>query len=250
LIVQQELHAVPDSILIPVLDPHQIRFAMETVGLLTGDNTAHKEILHVFSPDTPRRHRESLIRDLEDQVTLFETRYPKYKDTLTYKTVESNDPVGVITEEARRHDYVILGATRDSWIKRQFFGSKPTRITGSIDIPVALIRPRAPLLGFGLRQILNYVRGGYREIEPSSETMLQEQGILRPVTERFTGQLETGVNTTRLLLSGLLSIIAVVLMYLGGGETLTWVGSVLFLLMLLWFTWISVRPAAEPGGMS
>ena len=246
LIIQQELHAVPEKILIPVLNPRQIRFALETVGLLTGDNTAHKEILHVFSPDSPRDQRNSLIHDLEDQVTLFETRYPKYKGTLTYKTVTDSDPVEVISEEAQQHDYVILGATRDSWLKRQFFGSKPTRIAQRIDAPVALIRPRAPLLGFGLRQILNYIRGGYREIQPSSETMLQEQGILRPATERYSGDLETGVNTTRVIVVAVLALIAVVLMYIGDGETLTWAGSILFMVTLLWFTWISIRPAAKP----
>lgn len=246
LIVQQELHAVPDSILIPVLDPRQIRFALETVGLLTGDNTAHKEILHVFPPGAPQGQRQSLINDLQDQVTLFETRYPKYKGTLTYKTVVDEDPVEVITREARAHDYVILGATRDSWLKQRFFGSKPTRVAQSIDAPVALIRPRAPFLGFGLHQFLNYVRGGYRDIEPSSESMLQEQGLLRPIAERFTGELETGVNKMRLLITGVLSVIAVILMYIGDGETLTWVGSILFLFSLFWFTWISIRPEASP----
>ena len=245
LIVQQELHAVPKTILIPVLDPRQIRFAMETVGLLTGDNTANKVILHVFSPETPQRHRESLIHDLEDQVTLFETRYPKYKGTLTYKTVVDANPVEVIAQEARQHDYVILGATRDSWLKRQFFGSKPTQIAQGIDVPVALIRPRAPFLGFGLRQLLNYVRGGYRDIEPSSETMLQDQGLLRPIAERYTGVLQTGVNKMSLLISGVLALAAVAMMYIGDGQTLTWVGSVLFLFSLLWFTWISIRPAAD-----
>jgi amino acid transporter/nucleotide-binding universal stress UspA family protein len=246
LIVQQELHAVPQSILIPVLDPRQIRFALESVGLLTGDHTAQKEILHVFAPDTPHHRRQSLINDLEDQVTLFEARFPKYKGTLTYKTVADPDPVKVIVNEARKHGYVILGATRDSWIKRQFFGSKPTQIADQIDVPVALIRPRAPLLGFGLRQLLNYVRGGYREIEPESETMLQEQGLLRPVSERFTGELHTAVNTTRLLIVGVLAIVATALMYVGDGEALTWISGIAFLVLLFLFTWISIRPETDP----
>lgn len=246
LIVQQELHAVPDSILIPVLDPRQIRFALETVGLLTGENTAQKTILHVFSHDTPQQRKQGVIQDLQDQVTLFEAQYPKYKGTLSYKTLTDSSPVSAIAEEAKRHDYVILGATRDSWLKRRFFGSKPTQIAERIDVPVALIRPRTPLLGFGLRQILNYVRGGYRDIEPESETMLQDQGILRPVTERFTGELHTGVNTAQLLVVGALSLVSVLMIYLGDGGTWTWIGSVAFILLLIWFTWISIRPGTDP----
>jgi nucleotide-binding universal stress UspA family protein len=246
LIIQQDLHAVPGRILIPVLDPRQIRFALETVGLLTGDNTAHKDILHVFSPETPRPQRQAFIHDLEDQITLFETRYPKFKGTVTFTTVVADDPVGVIAAEARRHDYVILGATRDSWLKQRFFGSKPARIAQTISSPVALIRPRTPLLGFGLRQILKYVRGGYRKIEPASETMLQEQGILRPAHERHVGQLETGVNKLRLLAAGGLALVAATLMYVGDGEILTWIGAAFFILLIIWFTWISVRPATDP----
>jgi len=246
LIIQQELHRVPESILIPVLDPRQIRFAMETVGLLTGQNTAQKVIIHIFSPDKRESERKAMIGDLEDQVTLFEARYPKYKGTLTFKTVVSADPVQVITNEARQHDYVILGATRDSWLKRQFFGSKPSQITQNIGVPVALIRPRTPTLGFGLRQILNYIRGGYREIEPSSEQSLLELGILRPVSERYGGLLTTGVNKGGVLLVAALSLVAIVLIYLGGGETLTWIGTGAFLVLLLVFTWISTRPSADP----
>jgi len=246
LIIQQELHKVPSHILIPVLDPRQVRFALETVGLLTGANTAQKEILHVFEPQTRENERQSLIQDLKDQVTLFEARYPKFKDTLTYKTVTEANPVQAIVEEARQHEYVILGATRDSWLKRQFFGSKPGQITQNIEVPVALIRPRAPVLGFGLRQILNYVRGGYREIEPASEASLQELGILRPATERYSGPLKTAVNKGRLLVVGILAIVAILLIYLGSGELWTWIGSASFLVLLFIFTWISIRPSADP----
>lgn len=246
LLIQQELHKVPESILIPVLDPRQIRFALETVGLLTGDQTAHKEIIHVFTPEVPQQQRRAFIRDLKDQITVFETKYPQYEGTVTYTTVEDTDPVAIISREAKAHDYVILGATRDSWLKRQFFGSKPSRIAGRIGVPVALIRPRTPLLGFGLRRVLNYIRGGYREIAPASETMLQDQGILRPEAERHTGELHTAVNKARLLIVGVLALIAVTLMYIGQGEMLTWISSGFFILLLLWFTWISIRPSSDP----
>lgn len=82
----------------------------------------------------------------------------------------------------------------------------------------ARIRPRTPTIGFGMHQILNYVRGGFRDIEPESEASLQEQGILRPVSERYHGRLVSGVNKTPMLISALLGLIAVVLMYVGDGR--------------------------------
>lgn len=246
LVIQQELHNAPDRILIPILEPRQLQFALETVGILTGENTAQKKVLHVFGPQTPQYQRQAFIRALEDQVTLFEARYPKFKGTLTYETVVDANPLQVIVEEARDHDYVILGATRDSWLKRQFFGSKPRQIAQSITAPVALIRPRTPVLGFGLRQILNYVRGGYREIESASETALQELGILRPVEESYEGPLKTAVNKGRLLIVAILAFVSIALIYLGDGALWTWVGSSAFIVLLLVFTWISIRPSADP----
>lgn len=90
------------------------------------------------------------------------------------------------------------------------------------------------------------IGAGIRESEPTSEVSLQELGILRPAADRHTGPLQTVVNKGRLLVVGVLALIAVALTYLGGGELWTWIGSLAFLVLLFIFTWISIRPSADP----
>jgi hypothetical protein len=100
-------------------------------------------------------------------------------------------------------------------------------------------------VGFGLAQILRYLRGGYRRIDPRSEQALQAQGILRPRAERRLDALHTHVNRLELILSGLLGLISVGLIYTGDGDHWTWVGVGLFLVILIWFTYLSTQGIFE-----
>lgn len=70
---------------------------------------------------------------------------------------------------------------------------------------------------------------------------LQEHGILLPQEEWGVHDLHTSVNKPRLVASFLFGIIAVGLMYFGGGETLTFVGMVMFILFMGWITRISLK---------
>ena len=135
----------------------------------------------------------------------------------------------------------MLGATRESWFKRRFFGNKPFNIAQKAARPVVLVRPRVDTVGFSLFRLLSYLRGGFRRIDPKSEQALQAQGILRPATERSNSDLHTQVNTWELLVTGVLGISASALMYWGSGGTWTWVGAVLFLITLAGFTYISTQ---------
>jgi hypothetical protein len=119
-------------------------------------------------------------------------------------------------------------------------------IAQGIEAPVALTRPRTHALGFSVRRVLNYLWGGYREIDPRSQQELMALGILRPATEASLDELETSVNESRLLVVGGLGLLSVVAMYFGAGGYWTWLGCLLFLLSLGAFTWIST--SAKVGG--
>ncbi len=241
LVVQQAIHEPPDEILIPVTDAEQIRFALEAVGILTGEQRALKRVLHVFPPEWSDRDRERMRRQLDDQIRAFERRHPKYEGTTQLETTVSADPIPVIVESANQADYVIIGATRDSWLRRQFFDSKPQLIARQVECPVALIRPTAPALEFGVHRMLNYFRGGYREIDPESQEELMEQGILRRDAEDAAAMPRPQANRSIILLLGILAVASAVAMLVGGGQVLTWIGAGLFILVLWAFTWISIR---------
>jgi hypothetical protein len=69
---------------------------------------------------------------------------------------------------------------------------------------------------------------------------LHEHGILLPEEEWGIHDLHTSVNKPELVASMLFGLASVALMYIGGGETLTFVGMVMFILFMGWITRLSV----------
>jgi len=248
LVIQQTAGAILYKILAPIADPAQLPFALEAAELLTNDQPSQIEVLHVFPTGTAETEQESYMNKLKEQIVQFRQEHPQPNGTIQLRSMTAAEPVTAITEAARTEDAVIIGASRDSWLKRQFFGSKPAQVAHNIEPPVILVRPRVASLGFGIYQLLSYLRGGYRQIDPLSEKALQEQGLLRPAAERATGELHATVNKGQLLTAGLLALVSGGLMYLGDGELLTWLGVGLFFVTLAWFTFISTKAVTEPGG--
>lgn len=68
---------------------------------------------------------------------------------------------------------------------------------------------------------------------------LEAHNIFLP--EEHWGELDlsTSVNQTYLVVSFVLGVVSCVLMVLGGGGTLTWIGGLLFVLFMFLFTWVS-----------
>jgi len=70
---------------------------------------------------------------------------------------------------------------------------------------------------------------------------LQDAGVLLPKEEWGVHDLHTSVNKPRLLASLALGLASVIMMYLGNGSALTFVGAALFLAFMVWITHISIR---------
>lgn len=241
LIIQQTDAPPYERILIPVADPIQTNAAVRRASLLTADGISRIDVVHVFRPDTADTERQALLRDMQRRLNRLEAEDETLFKATRLEAVVADDVVDALVERANNYDCVVLGTTRDSIIKRRFFGSKPGRIAHQIQPPVVLVRPRSGTVGFGFRRVLNYFRGGYRRIDPVSEKELEEQGILLTEAQEGHEELHTMVNETAVVLAGLVGLIAVILMFVGSGTTLTWVGVLVYFVAMAWFTRISTR---------
>lgn len=70
---------------------------------------------------------------------------------------------------------------------------------------------------------------------------LQEAGVLLPPEEWGAHDLHTSVNKPQLVAALLLGLASVVMMYVGGGRTLTFIGGVVFIAFMAWITHISLK---------
>ena len=242
LLIQQKQTPPYQRILIPIADLVQTARAVNTAHLLSANGHAAVDIVHVFPPSVTEPERRRFMHALQLQIDGLRADYPELAgDVITVNEIVAPGVVDALVEAASDHDCVILGATRDSWLKQQLLGSKPGRIAQQVEAAVTLVSPKSSRMEFGMFQFLHYVRGGYRRIQPAIEKELEDQGILLPHSQQNEKDLHTAVNSPVVLTAGILGLVAVIAMYIGYGSILTWIGAVLFFIALGWFTWLSIQ---------
>jgi amino acid transporter/nucleotide-binding universal stress UspA family protein len=232
------------KILIPIADPRQVTFTLQLVQLFSGAEALEMDLLHVFSPDTPSADRERFTRTLQRRVDAIKLE----TGTVRVLTEESADRMEAIIEASKAYEYIVLGETRDPWVRQRLYGNTSMRIAQGTDTPVLLLHPEASPLQFGIQQTLDYVRGGYAAVNPESMQRLEEQGFIVDEQDGET-QLISSVNQPIILIIGIAVVIAGILMYVGSGGTLTWVGVIGYFVLLLAFTFLSVRAAKSSQRM-
>ena len=230
-----------ESILLPIADPQQIPFALQAAQLYAVDENTSLDILHIIPPDTATADKDAILRTLQRRVDGVRLN----QAVVNILIRESADPRSPIVDVSKEYDLLVLGATRDTWLKRRFFGNTPVAIARESDTPVILLRPEGSRIQFGMRQTLNYLRGGYAEVQPDSRQRLIDQGFLDDEQEadKVVG-LKSSINKNYVFIIGVLTVIAAFLMFFGDGDTLTWIGAVAYLVLLLVFTWLAVTAPA------
>ena len=204
------------------------------------------DLLHVFSIDTSQAERERMTRSLQREID--ELKMTGGQVQLI--TEIARDRIDKIVELAREYDYVALGETRDPGYQQRLFGNTPVIIADRTRTPVVLVHRETSAVGFGLQKMVSWVGGGYADVDPESRERLEEQGYIvdgEESAEAEGGTLKSSVSQPIILLIGVMTVVAAFMMFAGNGETLTWVGAVLYFATLLVFTIVSVRAARAPG---
>lgn len=241
LVLQQEKEPPYKRILIPVADLAQLKAAVRAARLVGLDGKSKVDIIHVFSPGTPEEDRKRFMDELKDRVKEAGENAPPGEGAIQFEEVVARNPVSAIAAAAKDYDCVIVGATRESWIRQKLLSTLPTKIAQKVEPPVVLIHPKTVAVAYGLRRLLGFFRGGYKEIDPTSERELREEGILLPEEKRRTKKLEPSVNRVLFLAVAGIGLASVAAIYLGDGETLTWAGVGGFFVALGLFTYVSVK---------
>jgi hypothetical protein len=83
-----------------------------------------------------------------------------------------------------------------------------------------------------------------------SKEDLENMGVLLPEEQWGKHALTTTVNKPLLIAIGVMTMISVVLMYWGNGNLWTWLGVMLFLMMLSGFTFLSIRAVEKQSRKS
>jgi hypothetical protein len=133
---------------------------------------------------------------------------------------------------------------------QRIFGNTPMRIARETDTPVLLLRPEGHPVEFGLGRALDYLRGGYAEVDDDSRQRLEDQGYIVQRPAGAAGGLKSSVNEPVMLVIGILTLAAAVMMFAGDGGTLTWIGVIVYFVMLVAFTVLSMRTTGRSTALA
>jgi amino acid transporter/nucleotide-binding universal stress UspA family protein len=237
----QEVNEPPfENILIPSLGANQIPAMLAHAALLGSGRPPQIKILRVFSPRVERKTRDVLLERIRGKADQFLQKNPQFGAVIEVSEIESANAVNAIARASRGYDAVLIGASREHFLKKWLFGNKPKQIAKKAAPPVILFRPCSAKLNFGLARLVEYVRGGYKKIDIESEKKLEAEGLLAPRGGTPPG-LDSAVNRFSLLMTGSVTLASVVFMFFGRGRSLTWIGAAGFLVCLFQFTKLSLK---------
>lgn len=131
-----------DSILVPVAGGPHTELAVELAGNIAAQRDAKIHLVTVQQPGASETERAEVIQRLEAHASHLQA------DEIPVETerIEHDDVAGAITDETASHDLTLLGATRDSYLKRKLVGSVAQGVGRSAASSVILTR-RAPSTG-------------------------------------------------------------------------------------------------------
>ena len=226
-------------ILIPIADPRQVSYSLQLIQLFSGSSELELDLLHIFSLGTPAAERERFQRTLQRQIESIKLDGARVNLLIE----QSADRIETLVQASRNYDYLVLGASRDPRLRQRLFGNTTMIVAQTTKTPVLLLHPETSSLQFGLRQTFNYMRGGYASVDPESRQRLEEQGYIVDGAAKPASSLKSSVSQPFMLVIGILTAAAAILMLAGNGGTLTWVGAIGYFAALLLFTAASVRAA-------
>ena len=136
---------------------------------------------------------------------------------------QSPDRIEAIVQAAEGYDYVVLGATREPRVRQRFTGGNTSMVIAErTDTPVLLLHPETSSIEFGLQQTVDYISGGYRAVDPESRQRLEEQGYIERAKASASAVLKSSISQPVILVIGILTVAAAIMMYAGGGNSMTW----------------------------
>ncbi len=122
------------SILVPFLSPSELDELLPLLeGISSADQTSYT-FLHLLHSDCSQKEIDSCKLHLSQWLE------SRFFDTLTdFKVVASESRVETIISESRKHDLLIMAASRQHGIKRMFFGSLADSVITNANISMLVV---------------------------------------------------------------------------------------------------------------
>ncbi len=145
-VVRGDVQMPARRILVPVQHPQHGNLIAQFAAAMTTEEDSYIEMLHVVDKDTSsaeraaaaRNMREAIRGSISEQVEATGASVDRLKRRFRIR-IQAGDVVETINKSSKDFDLVIIGASRESWLRRKVWGDKTKRLSQLLDTPVMLV---------------------------------------------------------------------------------------------------------------
>ncbi len=159
-VVRGDVRLPAKRILVPVQHPRHGHLMAGFAAPLTTKEDGHIELLHIVDRQMSAQQRAERASELRQAIREFDTTPdeldPERRQQRFRIRIAAGGVVSEIVERSRDLDLLIMGASRESWLRRKVWGDKTSRVASRIECPLMLVNLRVGLLHFGVSQFFQF----------------------------------------------------------------------------------------------
>lgn len=159
-----------NRVLVPVAQPHQGELMLNVARLLAQPQ-GRIDVLHVrgHGPEAAKRDEPTVEAIREMTARTVGENEKAGTGMVSVVLAESDMPVTEIVRQAADHDLLVIGSTRQGWLRRTVFGANPKRIAAQVAAPVVLVSRRSSAIQYNVQTFFQFFRDLREEAEQEAE---------------------------------------------------------------------------------
>jgi nucleotide-binding universal stress UspA family protein len=170
-VARGDVHLPAGRILVPIQHPRHGHLMAGLAALMASEEEAYIELVHVVREGTTPQERANRAAELRESLSDLDVdpvegiTNGRSKRRFRIR-IEAGDVVETLTERSKDFDLMMMGASRESWVRRKVWGDKTARVANEIDTPVMLANLRTGRLKFNVSQFFQFFWDTEEEITP------------------------------------------------------------------------------------
>ncbi len=169
-VVRGDVRIPARRILVPVEHPQHGNLMAQFAAVMAEEEGSYVRLLHIVDRNTSSLERAQRAADLREAVTHYtEQNATAGQDSQAERRfqirIEAGDVVDTIVSHSADFDLVIVGASRESWLRRNVWGDKTARFARRIKAPLMLVNMRSGRMKFSVSHFFQF----FWDIEETEE---------------------------------------------------------------------------------
>ncbi len=160
-VVRGDVKIPARRILVPVQHPQHGNLMAQFAAVMAEEEGSYVRLLHVVDRHASSLERAQRAADLREAVTHYTQQnatagQDSQAERRFHIRIEAGDVVDTIVSHSADFDLVIVGASRESWLRRNVWGAKTARVARRIKAPLMLVNMRSGRMKFSVSHFFQF----------------------------------------------------------------------------------------------